>query len=81
MEGDELVVKNENKVVEGAIAYMDDSLGLHKVGNPHPTQGAITMHLYSPPYQSCKSWFNTNATTFCRTNVTYYSMCGRKVEV
>ena len=37
-------------------AYIDDSLGLHKIGNPCPDVGAVTLHLYTPPFKSCKVW-------------------------
>jgi cysteine dioxygenase len=38
----------------GEVLYMDDSVGLHKIKNPNPLVGAISLHLYTPPYQSCK---------------------------
>ena len=37
-------------------AYIDDSMGLHKIGNPCPDVGAVTLHLYTPPFKSCKVW-------------------------
>ena len=36
--------------------FIDDSRGLHKIGNPCPHTGAVTLHLYTPPYKSCKVW-------------------------
>ena len=33
---------------------MDDSLGYHKIGNPYKDTGAVSLHLYTPPYHSCK---------------------------
>ena len=40
---------------KGNVTYIDDSQGLHKVGNP-TSEIAITLHLYSPPAQYCKTW-------------------------
>eukprot|EP01039_Chlorochromonas_danica_P004358 gene4358-4779_t len=40
----------------GAVTFMHDSLGLHKIENPNLKEGSITMHLYTPPYQTCKVW-------------------------
>jgi len=31
------------------VTYMADSLGLHSVGNPSPTEYAVSLHLYTPP--------------------------------
>jgi cysteine dioxygenase len=41
---------------EGDVIYIEDSMGLHKVGNPSLTVPAITLHLYCPPIQCCKVW-------------------------
>jgi cysteine dioxygenase len=38
----------------GLTSFMNDAMGLHKIGNPHLTEGAISLHLYLPPYKSCK---------------------------
>ncbi|OQS00826.1 calcineurin-like phosphoesterase [Thraustotheca clavata] len=60
-------------ITEG-VTYMDDTLGLHKVGNPSTEIDAITMHLYAPPYEKCRLFFdpkdaNKNSVAFA----TYYS--------
>ena len=46
--------------VEGQVAYINDSIGLHKVGNPSMDVPAITLHLYSPPFQDCRVWVENN---------------------
>merc|ERR1712157_284537 len=46
----------------GQIAYMEDSLGFHKVGNPNEIEDAVTLHLYCPPFQKCKIWLDQNET-------------------
>lgn len=41
----------------GEVTYMDDFIGYHKVGNAETDETqdcAITLHVYTPPYQSCK---------------------------
>ena len=45
---------------EGEVIYIEDSMGLHKVGNPSPDIPAVTLHLYSPPFQQCKIWLDEN---------------------
>ena len=37
----------------GEVNYMDDNLGYHKIGCA-TEELAITLHLYTPPFQSCK---------------------------
>jgi hypothetical protein len=55
-------------------------MGFHKIGNPGNV-GAMTLHVYIPPYQSCKAWINNdNANGFCRPKMTYFSIQGRRVE-
>ncbi|KAJ1729367.1 hypothetical protein LPJ72_005016 [Coemansia sp. Benny D160-2] len=37
-----------------SVAYMSDKLGLHRIVNPSPGSKAVSLHLYSPPYDMCK---------------------------
>jgi len=46
---------------ENQISYMHDSIGLHKIGNPSHDIGAVTLHLYTPPYGSCRVWSQAGA--------------------
>ncbi|KDO19575.1 hypothetical protein SPRG_15156 [Saprolegnia parasitica CBS 223.65] len=64
-------------MVTHGVTYMDDSLGLHKVGNPSDEVDAITLHLYAPPYEKCRLYFdpedaNKNSVAFA----TFYSEYG-----
>lgn len=49
-----LQVTSECIATEGDLTYMDDYIGLHKIGNPSSDIGAISLHLYTPPYSLCK---------------------------
>jgi cysteine dioxygenase len=51
-----LVCVQDMTACEGDVIYMEDSMGLHKVGNPSLTMPAITLHLYCPPIQCCRIW-------------------------
>jgi cysteine dioxygenase len=42
----------------GQVLYIEDSMGLHKVGNPSATERAVTLHVYSPPFAECKIWLD-----------------------
>lgn len=52
----DVVLYNEAVAGPGMVTHMHDSMGLHKISNPDPCAGAVTLHLYTPPYQTCKVW-------------------------
>ncbi|TID23986.1 putative cysteine dioxygenase Cdo1 [Venturia nashicola] len=35
------------------VAYMSDTVGLHRISNPNPHDFVVSLHLYTPPYGSC----------------------------
>lgn len=37
-------------------AVSADSMGLHRVENPSHTSPAVSLHLYSPPFETCQSF-------------------------
>jgi cysteine dioxygenase len=41
---------------EDQVSFMNDEIGLHKIGNPNDATGAVSLHLYTPPFRSCKVW-------------------------
>eukprot|EP01041_Mallomonas_annulata_P006495 gene6495-13107_t len=50
---------------EGQVSYMDDYLGYHKIDNPSSDRGAVTLHIYTPPYTECKTWGTNNISRGC----------------
>lgn len=52
----EILPLREGVYRAGLTSFMSDSIGLHKIGNPHPTEGAMSLHLYVPPFRKCKIW-------------------------
>ncbi len=53
-ETDEIKQINNRFFSENQVSYMSDHIGLHKIGNPNRDIPAVTLHLYTPPFQSCK---------------------------
>ena len=49
----------EERFQEGEVAFINDSIGLHKIANPCPSVPAVTLHLYHPPFKDCKVWDNS----------------------
>jgi cysteine dioxygenase len=81
----------------GDVIFINDALGLHKVGavcgdgcDPAPPppsagcpagMGAMTLHLYSPPFSQCCVWMDPcRADRVMRPRVTYYSEHGRVID-
>ncbi|KAJ1721758.1 hypothetical protein LPJ61_005999, partial [Coemansia biformis] len=45
-----------------SVAYMHDKIGLHRIANPSMSEKAVSLHLYSPPYEMCKTFDETTGT-------------------
>lgn len=54
----ELIKISDDVYSEGEMIYITDNMGYHQVGNPNKDKAAITLHLYSPPFDSCKVWLD-----------------------
>ncbi|XP_054003139.1 cysteine dioxygenase type 1 [Hylaeus anthracinus] len=76
-EPEELKELERNTLGLNEICYINDSMGLHRVENPSAMNPAVSLHLYSPPFESC-SVFNkqTGQRTSCK--VTFWSKYGEK---
>lgn len=64
--------------VAGCVAYINDSVGLHKIENIFPDRAA-TLHLYIPPYESCKC-YSEESDRVCEAFTTFYSEHGEIVD-
>lgn len=74
-----LELTDETICQKGEVCFIEDSLGYHKVGNPG-NEIAVTLHLYAPPFASCRLWKDADAIQSTRSNICYYSMYGEKVD-
>uniref|UniRef100_A0A7S2W5U3 Cysteine dioxygenase n=1 Tax=Eucampia antarctica TaxID=49252 RepID=A0A7S2W5U3_9STRA len=78
---DVLVCSSHFVYKTGQLAYITDSMGYHKVGNPSKSQAATTMHLYIPPIQKCKIWLNpSEASTPSTSRMCFHSEYGRCIN-
>lgn len=74
------MVETERNVLKtNAVCYINDSLGLHRVENPSHSDGAVSLHLYCPPYSSC-SMFDERTGKRTKCPVTFWSKFGKKCE-
>ncbi|KAJ5267662.1 Cysteine dioxygenase [Penicillium angulare] len=44
-----LSIKSSTTFGMNEVTYISDDIGLHRVHNPHPSQVAVSLHLYTPP--------------------------------
>ncbi|KDR17630.1 cysteine dioxygenase type 1 [Zootermopsis nevadensis] len=59
------------------VAYINDSIGLHRVENLSNVNPAVSLHLYSPPFNKCKV-FDQQTGHSTSTKVTFWSKFGEK---
>jgi len=68
-----------NKTVYNGIHFMHDNLGLHKIGNPDNID-ALTLHLYSPPYNKCNLWLDIDNSNKKKEVISLYdTINGKKI--
>ncbi|KAI9189489.1 hypothetical protein H9P43_000922 [Blastocladiella emersonii ATCC 22665] len=60
------------------VAYINDSLGLHRVSNPSATAPAISLHLYTPPIQMCKTFCERTGVARPASQCVFYSKNGQR---
>jgi hypothetical protein len=54
--GDVLRPSKTSVYQEHQVSYMDDNVGLHAMGNATVDDTAVSLHVYSPPYQICSAF-------------------------
>lgn len=54
-----------------------DKIGLHRISNPSTEKGAVSLHLYTPPFQSCKTFEEKTGRARSSGNCSFYSVRGR----
>lgn len=62
------------------VAYINDSLGLHRVENKSHTKGALSLHLYTPPYSECRMFNEQTGQPRASGKMTYYTVRGERVH-
>jgi cysteine dioxygenase len=74
-ESKQLKLLKATELVPGSVAYINDSIGMHKVENATDKQ-AVTLHCYIPPYQSCRCFLDDTAKA-CTATMTFHSVEGK----
>ncbi|NP_957035.2 cysteine dioxygenase type 1 [Danio rerio] len=69
--------RGQSVLQENQCAYINDSLGLHRVENVSHTEPAVSLHLYSPPFQSCRT-FDQRTGHHNTVKMTFWSKYGER---
>jgi len=59
------------------VPFCADTMGLHRVENSSHTNPAVSLHLYSPPFQTCQS-FDQRTGRARAVRMTFWSEYGRR---
>jgi cysteine dioxygenase len=64
----------------GSVAFINDTIGLHKMGNESSTPAA-SLHCYMPPFESCHAFCNPDKSArSSEVHVCFYSEGGQKIK-
>jgi len=55
IENDYFYCISDKNYEEGECTYINDDIGYHKISNK-TNNNSVTLHLYSPPFNSCRIW-------------------------
>lgn len=72
----ELIVKEILEYGKDEVAHINDTMGLHCVENPSHTEPLVSLHVYYPPYQSCKV-FDERTSVAETKEMKYFSQYGK----
>ncbi|KAG0339687.1 Cysteine dioxygenase [Podila humilis] len=75
-----MTVKRKTILRRDEVAYMSDNIGLHRVANPLKTAGSLSLHLYTPPYEYCKTFDERSSKARSSGKCVFYSAKGQKLE-
>eukprot|EP00040_Diaphanoeca_grandis_P009915 m.50778 g.50778 ORF g.50778 m.50778 type:complete len:234 (-) comp21345_c1_seq1:68-769(-) len=65
-----------NPLDTDGVCYISDQVGLHRISNPSHNVQAVSLHLYSPPYETCNSYSESTSTPRRCPKITFYSENG-----
>lgn len=66
-----------NDYAKDGVAYICDEMGIHRMENRSHTDSCVTLHLYSPPFQSCTT-FDQNTGHKNVVKMTFWSKYGKR---
>lgn len=74
----EYVKKRERKLDLNQTAYIHDTIGWHRITNASASKPAVSLHLYAPPIEHCKTYCEVEGRVRAQASCPYYSINGIK---
>lgn len=78
VDGQELAPHQVTEFPTDDVAYISDKVGMHRISNASHSIRAVSLHLYSPPYQKCKSYCEKTSNSKCSGKISFWSVDGVK---
>ena len=80
LEASEIYEKTrETELKSGQTAYIHDKIGWHRVSNASTDKPAVSLHLYAPPIEKCKTYCEIEGKVRAQAACPYYSINGKLV--
>lgn len=73
-------IKKVSVLKRDTVAYMHDKLGLHAVSNPLHRKGSVSLHLYTPPYETCKTFNERSSKARSSGKCVFFSSRGERIR-
>lgn len=67
----------EITLTTGQTAYIHDNIGWHRVSNASQQSSAVSLHLYAPPIERCKTFCEVEGKVRAQAACPYYSVDGK----
>jgi cysteine dioxygenase len=74
-----MVAIGEDVYNQNEVTYMSDKIGLHRMENPSHSDGAVTLHLYIPPFRECQT-FDERTGRKAKSVVTFFTQYGKIID-
>ncbi|KAI8056497.1 RmlC-like cupin domain-containing protein [Gilbertella persicaria] len=79
LNGQPLAIARDTIYQPNQVTYVHDKIGLHRISNPSKEKGAVSLHLYTPPYQMCKTFEEKTGRARSSGVCSFYSIGGNRV--
>lgn len=79
-EANKMMCQRKKEYTRGQVAYINDTIGLHRIENNSHTRSAVSLHLYSPPFDMCHS-FDERTGKVIPCHVRYWSKYGERTPL
>ncbi|KAJ3336143.1 hypothetical protein HDU93_003572 [Gonapodya sp. JEL0774] len=60
----------------GNVAYIHDTISLHRIRNPSSHKNAVSLHLYAPPYEKCRTFVEATGESRAQGKCGFWSING-----